>query len=78
VSCLDSNHMHQSKVAMTCITRVATRGSFTYYLANKVLVTSVDFWFRIMGQNYNTTIRAQRYVEVKKLETSAYLVILID
>jgi hypothetical protein len=50
-SCLDSSHVHQSKVAMTRIARVATRGSSTYYLANKVLVTSVDFWFRVMGQN---------------------------
>jgi hypothetical protein len=47
VACLDSNHMHQSKVAMTRIARGATRGSFTYYLANKVLVTSVDFWARV-------------------------------
>jgi hypothetical protein len=47
VSRFDSNHVHQSKVAMTRIARVSTRGSSTCYLTNKVLVTLEDFWARV-------------------------------
>jgi hypothetical protein len=47
VSFLDANHVHQSKVAMTRIALVATRESSTCCLANKVLVTSDDFWARV-------------------------------